>query len=417
MMSHPRIRCCATGASRPCISCPFTRPFHCAVFHVGVDGERRGDQPTRLPSFTSALTTSLWPIQSPNRAALCGREQTDGSKSLRLPLPPLVSRFCFFSSQDSHEGGSHKIPYVFLGSIAAASLLAHKYWPKGYIYGDKEDWELSKYERRARERLQAEKAAKRGKQNEREVKGYDSTSPPPPAYEDREARRAGYGHRGPPPVSHRREEYEEREEVYSNPGGGSSGPNSRRGSLTGPTPRGRIDPRDYYHDDRAYSRGRPDHATAPSALRSRSQSGRDYFYPTVYTRSASRDRSLPPRRASSVVEDDYYMTPAIGPAADRKRDNYYPPAPQRSYLAERESSRPTYLIENSRVEPSLFARSESTRGRESQRRPYYEEDYAAARAPKEGAVYVYRDAAPARTRRASVDLGGGRNRVYDWDYR
>ncbi|SPQ26192.1 543fd8d9-ebb1-40d1-9fd2-fe945e6c5387 [Thermothielavioides terrestris] len=34
-------------------------------------------------------------------------------------------------------------PYLFLGSIAAASLLAHKYWPKGFLYGPKEDWELA----------------------------------------------------------------------------------------------------------------------------------------------------------------------------------------------------------------------------------------------------------------------------------
>ncbi|KAK4178020.1 hypothetical protein QBC36DRAFT_288977 [Triangularia setosa] len=355
------------------------------------------------------------------------------SKSIKSSLSSSSSKSKHSNPPDNHEGGNRKIPYVFLGSIAAASLLAHKYWPKGYIYGDKEDWELSKYERKAKERLQAEKAAKRGKLNEREVKGYSGRSPPPPpAYEDKEARRARYAHRGPPPVSYGMEEYEEHEEVHSNPG-------SRRGSLTGAVSRGRIDPRDYYRDDREYSRGRPEYDTTPSALKSRSQSGRDHFYSTVapssdrcsdigsgsvyrpattqvYTRSTSRDRSLPLRRTSSVVDDEYYMTPAIGPAADRNRNSYYPPAPQRSCVAGRETSRPRYLIEEPRVEPSFFARSESSWDRESQRRSLYDDDYAAIRAPKEEVLYVYRDAPSTRSRRASVDLGAGRHRAFDWGY-
>ncbi|KAK3380470.1 hypothetical protein B0T24DRAFT_195761 [Lasiosphaeria ovina] len=30
---------------------------------------------------------------------------------------------------------------IFLGSVAAATYCAHKYWPKGFVYGDKDDWE------------------------------------------------------------------------------------------------------------------------------------------------------------------------------------------------------------------------------------------------------------------------------------
>ncbi|KAK4250622.1 hypothetical protein C7999DRAFT_28957 [Corynascus novoguineensis] len=64
----------------------------------------------------------------------------------------------------THEGtaaGAHKKPpYLFLGSIAAASLLAHKYWPKGYPYSEKEDWELSDLALRAKQRRLAEKAEK-----------------------------------------------------------------------------------------------------------------------------------------------------------------------------------------------------------------------------------------------------------------
>jgi len=48
-------------------------------------------------------------------------------------------------------------PYVFLGSIAAASLAAHKYWPKGFPHSEKEDWELSDLALRAQNRRRAER--------------------------------------------------------------------------------------------------------------------------------------------------------------------------------------------------------------------------------------------------------------------
>ncbi|KAL2182039.1 uncharacterized protein P884DRAFT_266418 [Thermothelomyces heterothallicus CBS 202.75] len=57
-------------------------------------------------------------------------------------------------------GYEKKFPYLFLGSIAAASLLAHKYWPKGFPHGEKEDWELSDLALRAKHRRLVEKAEK-----------------------------------------------------------------------------------------------------------------------------------------------------------------------------------------------------------------------------------------------------------------
>ncbi|KAI0480916.1 hypothetical protein GGR56DRAFT_628121 [Xylariaceae sp. FL0804] len=30
---------------------------------------------------------------------------------------------------------------MFIGAVGAASLVAHKYWPRGYPYGEKEEWE------------------------------------------------------------------------------------------------------------------------------------------------------------------------------------------------------------------------------------------------------------------------------------
>ncbi|KAM7193792.1 hypothetical protein V8F20_008267 [Naviculisporaceae sp. PSN 640] len=37
-----------------------------------------------------------------------------------------------------------KTSAVFLGSVAVATVCAHKFWPKGFIYGEKEDWEKEK---------------------------------------------------------------------------------------------------------------------------------------------------------------------------------------------------------------------------------------------------------------------------------
>ncbi|KAM7195387.1 hypothetical protein V8F33_006728 [Rhypophila sp. PSN 637] len=34
-----------------------------------------------------------------------------------------------------------KTSAVFLGSVAVATVCAHKFWPKGFIYGEKEEWE------------------------------------------------------------------------------------------------------------------------------------------------------------------------------------------------------------------------------------------------------------------------------------
>lgn len=44
-----------------------------------------------------------------------------------------------------------KTSAVFLGSVAVATVCAHKFWPKGFIYGEKEDWEKEKsFERKKR---------------------------------------------------------------------------------------------------------------------------------------------------------------------------------------------------------------------------------------------------------------------------
>ncbi|KAK4107708.1 hypothetical protein N656DRAFT_802465 [Canariomyces notabilis] len=92
----------------------------------------------------------------------------------RTPLPLSTSHFHPSSARNSNtslgsktpkhrsrkddDDSQYKIPFVFLGSIAAASWLAHRFWPKGFPQGEKEDWELSDHARRAKQRREAEKA-------------------------------------------------------------------------------------------------------------------------------------------------------------------------------------------------------------------------------------------------------------------
>lgn len=77
-------------------------------------------------------------------------------------FPPSQKRASSSSSSRSRDEKPpppppHGIPFLFLSSIAAASLLAHKYWPRGFVHGRKEDWELSELALRARRRRQAER--------------------------------------------------------------------------------------------------------------------------------------------------------------------------------------------------------------------------------------------------------------------
>ncbi|KAK4239596.1 hypothetical protein C8A03DRAFT_32358 [Achaetomium macrosporum] len=102
------------------------------------------------PSYltTSSRSSSYSPIDSASSSS------SSNNRSKLSRLQP---------GKGAEDKAKKSIPYLFLGSIVGASLLAHKYWPKGFPHGDKEDWELSELGRRARQRRLAEKAARRGK--------------------------------------------------------------------------------------------------------------------------------------------------------------------------------------------------------------------------------------------------------------
>lgn len=68
-----------------------------------------------------------------------------------------------------------------LGAIGAASLAAHKFWPKGVTYGDKDDWETAHEKKEAEERREQQGKGKgKGSQQQRrhqEGEGEDDGDP------------------------------------------------------------------------------------------------------------------------------------------------------------------------------------------------------------------------------------------------
>ncbi|KAL2020821.1 hypothetical protein VTK56DRAFT_7914 [Thermocarpiscus australiensis] len=274
--------------------------------------------------------------------------------------------------EDSKGDRSSKAPYLFLGSIAAASLLAHKYWPTGFPQGEKEDWELSKYAKRAKDRRRQEKAARRGE-------GRGSTGSGLLAYaqhddDDRESRHAGYGYREGRregryyPV--REQQQQEEEEVYSDRDRGwvARFPDAGLG-------RGRGRSRDRHLRRDGYSE-------MDNSSSSGSSNGRAI--------SRERERIGPLLATKAGLSSSYFGD--------------HPPAPaQQQYLLERSVS----TVGSSTAGPRyLLGRSASTAGapggsrllgldecRSQQRRYCYDED----RRPE---VYISRDV-PTRSRRAS----------------
>ncbi len=279
-------------------------------------------------------------------------------------------------SKEDEAAAKKKIPYVFLGSIAAASVLAHKYWPKGFPHGDKEDWELSKWALRAKhkraEAKREKEAARRG-----EVPGSRHRSGDGVADE-------GYYSYG----------YDERELPH---GRGQTGGYHTSGRTAGE----RVEVEEYaygYTDDAREWDAASDRRGSVASRRARSRS-RDRGYPL--------DRYAEPtyRRATSRERTELVT----------KTERYYPPASKR-YLLERSGS----------VTGSSSAAGGNGAGYFAERRTrmtgsgaaaapqlrYYDEEWP-------GEVVYARREQPGRSRRASFDAGAVRQyeREYEWDYR
>ncbi|KXX82692.1 hypothetical protein MMYC01_201069 [Madurella mycetomatis] len=259
---------------------------------------------------------------------------------------------------DREEGHSHKIPYIFLGSIAAASLLAHKYWPRGFLHGEKEPWELSEYARRAKERHEEKRAASRSASLRR---GCDR---PYGAYDDCTPR---HHERDPSRCSSRFRD---------------DGDAFRGREVKGKD--GRM----------AYSR-----QAEPAFHRGRSRGRSHDRYAGIITAATTATTTAAGSNSSSGGSSPYQRTTAV--SRERRSDQrYYPSAPQRyptetSVSAARSGSSATVATPG-----YVLGRSLPTAG---PRRSYYREGSS----PE--VVYVYRDA-PARPRRASFDTDAGADR-------
>ncbi|KAL2131187.1 hypothetical protein VTI74DRAFT_5435 [Chaetomium olivicolor] len=104
------------------------------------------------PRFSRTISTSR----------TSSRSRSKSRSRSTSPTASLSSSLRREAKQDAKAEAKDKFPYLFLGSIAAASFLAHKYWPRGFPHGEKEDWELSEWARRAKMREMKEKAPKTG---------------------------------------------------------------------------------------------------------------------------------------------------------------------------------------------------------------------------------------------------------------
>lgn len=353
--------------------------------------------PSRSNSFSSSRSTNSSSrsraTTNPSTTATTGSSQTRSSSGSGSG-----SKLASSSSSSIDDDTKKKIPYVFLGSIAAASLLAHKCWPKGFPHGDKEDWELSESALRARQRKLAEKAGGRGgngsgnAERRRGGEGKDERG--------RRERRERRGSHGGGSV-----DYGDRGRSESW-GGGGRYRDGRRGDSAGHYS-GEAD--EEYGYGYGYGYGFSDGSYRDSGRGWERERGRERDRERRTSVSSSRGRSR------SRDRDDWRI-------ASRERsellsattDPYYPPAPKR-YLRDQGASAAGSTSMTSNGTRYFLERSSSIGrlgGSSSSRRRNHEDEY-----PGE-VVYVYQEP-PRRSRRVSFDAGvGGRHEGnYEWYYR
>ncbi len=308
---------------------------------------------TPLLGPSSSSSFSHFPSRSHSFSYPSSHSRSSTSPSRRSKLSTKLGL-----TQDQEAAVKKKTPYVFLGSIAAASLLAHKYWPKGFPHGDKEDWELSEHALRAKQKRLAEKAEKAARRLERAVKG--------------DRHRSG-----------------SRDRI----GGGEEGYRRGRGEAWGEGRREaggccyreeREECAAYRDSGRGWESGRE---RRDSRGRSRSRDG-----------VCGRGRNIEPsyRRGPSRERTEFLTT----------SERYYPPAPKR-YLLEQGAGSSSSTSSGSRYFLDSSASTAGSRASGSSRWRSYEEDR-----PGE-VVYVYRDPPP-RSRRVSFDAGAVRRREGEW---
>ncbi|KAK3989449.1 hypothetical protein QBC44DRAFT_369954 [Cladorrhinum sp. PSN332] len=343
------------------------------------------------PPPTPPPLLSQQPYRSPSRS------RSQSSRSVTFSEPPSLKSSSSSSSKHGAKKNephhSQKVPLVFLGSIAAASLIAHKYWPKGYPYGEKEDWELSKHARKLKEEKLARKAERdrsRSRSRSRDRGRERDYLPPPPPHP----------RRGPPPTAY----YARTSSEYSS--------ETESDVYSTASSRGRHLSRETITDmNTTLNKG---NAVRPQRRRSRSR---------------SRSRSVSRREEDNGDRDRYYL-----PHPPPQRSATAIPTPTRHSNPEFGSStlRPARYI----TEPPVYARTEVLVGRTAVAAPSATSVVSSGGSGSAGSrfygeeasgmgsevVYVYREPSGARARRASI--GGGTGNVKrseyvrdEWGYR
>ncbi|KAM0818075.1 hypothetical protein AB5N19_03882 [Seiridium cardinale] len=138
---------------------------------------RRGSSASSLDDYSRSPSPAY--TRSPSRSRGGRRNSLSRSPSRSRPQSRRTSRRDSSSSRSSSRSPSRrdkskrtqlkeqfkdktettsglKTSLVFLGSVAAATYAAHKFWPKGITYGEKEEWEIEKATKKEKAKKVAE---------------------------------------------------------------------------------------------------------------------------------------------------------------------------------------------------------------------------------------------------------------------
>ncbi|KAK0752926.1 hypothetical protein B0T18DRAFT_395647 [Schizothecium vesticola] len=136
----------------------------------------RGRRSSSASRSSSSRSKSRAPSRSQSRAP--SRSKSRG--------PPALSRHPSSSApaaeKDHPSGGSGGGPdlknsLLFLGTIAAAAFTAHKVWPKGVLYGHKDDWEHEHEHEKKSCRKTPHRQSERGRDRDRSPPRYQTDRP------------------------------------------------------------------------------------------------------------------------------------------------------------------------------------------------------------------------------------------------
>ncbi|KAB5513351.1 hypothetical protein GE09DRAFT_1231975 [Coniochaeta sp. 2T2.1] len=115
--------------------------------------------------------------RSPSPSSSISRSRSRSRSASRSRTQRLRDKFPEDGLSEAKSESIVKTSLVFLGAVGAATLAAHKFWPKGITYGEKEEWECveKKKVRAAVREADAEgRGGSRGGRDGRGVAGRDN---------------------------------------------------------------------------------------------------------------------------------------------------------------------------------------------------------------------------------------------------